>query len=75
MRLVAAQAIALEDVSVACVDDPVLLSYCYPSITTMSFGSYYQMTGSLAAEMIIDCIDGMHPDPFEIVMSADDASS
>ena len=50
----------------ACVDDPALLSYCYPSITTMSFD--YQMTGSLAAEMIIDCIDGMHPDPFEIVM-------
>ena len=55
-----------DDVSVACVDDPALLSYCYPSITTMSFD--YRKTGSLAAEMIIDCIDGVQPDPFEIVM-------
>ena len=55
-----------DDVSVACVDDPALLSYCYPSITTMSFD--YQFTGTRAAQMIIDCIDGQQPDPFEIVV-------
>ena len=55
-----------DDVSVACVDDPALLSFCYPSITTMGFD--YQMTGSIAAQMIIDCIDGKQPDPLEVVM-------
>ncbi len=55
-----------QDISVACVDDPALLSYCYPSITTMSFD--YQLTGTRAAEMIIDCIEGQPPDPFEIVV-------
>jgi DNA-binding LacI/PurR family transcriptional regulator len=55
-----------EDVSVACIDDPALLSFCYPSITTMSFD--YQRTGTLAAQMIVDCINGKTPDPFEVVM-------
>ena len=55
-----------DDVSVACLDDPGLLSYCYPSITTMSFD--YQLTGVHAGQMIIDCIDGKAPEPCEIVM-------
>ena len=54
------------DISVACLDDPELLSYCYPSITTMSFD--YQRTGGYAGQMIIDCIDGRRPEPSEIVM-------
>lgn len=54
------------DVSVACLDDPGLLSYCYPSITTMSFD--YQTTGMHAGQMIIDCIDGKSPEPSEIIM-------
>ena len=55
-----------DDVSVACLDDPGLLSYCYPSITTMSFD--YQLTGVHAGQMIIDCIDGKAPEPCEIAM-------
>jgi DNA-binding LacI/PurR family transcriptional regulator len=55
-----------EDVSVACIDDPALLSFCYPSITTMSFD--YRQTGILAGRMIVDCIDGIEPEPYEVVM-------
>lgn len=55
-----------DDVSVACIDDPGLLSFCYPSITTMSFD--YQATGIHAGQMIIDCIEGKNPDPYESVM-------
>ncbi len=54
------------DVSVACIDDPELLSYCYPSITTMSFD--YPLTGAHAGQMIIDCIDGLRPEASETVM-------
>ena len=45
-----------DDVSVACVDDPALLSYCYPSITTMSFD--YRLTGMRAGQLLIDAIEG-----------------
>lgn len=55
-----------DDVSVASIDDPGLLSFCYPSITTMNFD--YQLTGTLAGQMIIDCIDGKQPEPSEIMM-------
>lgn len=55
-----------DDVSVACLDDPGLLSYCYPSITTMSFD--YQLTGVHAGQMIIDCIDGKATVPCEVAM-------
>ncbi|MFT3848088.1 MAG: substrate-binding domain-containing protein [Propionivibrio sp.] len=44
------------DVSVACVNDPELLSYCYPSITTMSFD--YRLTGMRAGQLLIDAIEG-----------------
>ena len=55
-----------EDVSVVCIDDPGLLSFCYPAITTMSFD--YQTTGMRAGQMVIDCIDGKKPQPYEDVM-------
>lgn len=54
------------DVSIACVDDPELLSYCYPSITTMSFD--YRLTGMSAGQLLIDCIEGVQEDVTEIVM-------
>jgi LacI family transcriptional regulator/LacI family sucrose operon transcriptional repressor len=44
-----------DDVSVACVDDPLLLRYCAPSVTTMSFD--YTDMGIRAGNMIIDCIE------------------
>ena len=55
-----------DEVSVACVDDPALLSHRFPSVTTMGFD--YKQTGSKAAEMLIDCINGRQPVPFEVVM-------
>jgi DNA-binding LacI/PurR family transcriptional regulator len=55
-----------DDVSVACVDDPELLSYCYPSITTMSFD--YRLTGMNAGQLLIDCIEGAQDDIAEVVM-------
>ena len=55
-----------DDVSVACVDDPALLSYCYPSITTMSFD--YRLTGMRAAQLLIDGIEGSQPGIAEVVM-------
>ena len=55
-----------QDVSVACIDDPALLSFCFPSVTTMSFD--YQTTGMYAGQMLIDCIDGKKAAPYEIVM-------
>jgi DNA-binding LacI/PurR family transcriptional regulator len=55
-----------DDISVACVDDPGLLSFCHPSITTMSFD--YQLTGMRAGQMVIDCIDGKKPRSEETVM-------
>lgn len=45
-----------EDVSVACIDDPELLSFCYPAITAMSFD--YRQAGMRAARMLIDNIEG-----------------
>ena len=55
-----------EDVSVACIDDPAILSFCHPSITTMSYD--YLMTGTLSGQMIIDCIDGKMPVQGDVVM-------
>ncbi len=55
-----------EDVSVACIDDPGLLSFCHPSVTTMSFD--YMAAGSLAAKMIIEYIEGRVPEPSEILL-------
>ena len=64
-----------EDVSVACIDDPELLSFCYPAITAMSFD--YRQAGMRAARMLIDNIegkaDGERPEkgaapPVEVVM-------
>lgn len=55
-----------EDVSVACIDDPTVLSYCHPSVTTMSF-DYLDM-GQKAARMIIDRIDGHGEQDAAIVM-------
>lgn len=54
------------DVSVACVDDPALLSYCYPSITTMSFD--YRLTGMRAGQLLIDRIEGTPSGVTEVVM-------
>ncbi len=44
------------DVSVACLDDPELLSFCYPSITAMCFD--YREAGMRAATMLIESIEG-----------------
>jgi len=55
-----------EDISVACIDDPGLLSFCFPSITTMCFD--YQLTGMRAGQMVINCIESKKPQPFEEVM-------
>jgi DNA-binding LacI/PurR family transcriptional regulator len=54
------------EVSVACIDDPALLSYLHPSISTMGFD--YLETGTRAGRMIIDCIAGIKPEPAELVM-------
>jgi DNA-binding LacI/PurR family transcriptional regulator len=54
------------DVSVACVDDPPLLAYCHPRITTMSFD--YHAAGAAAGQLIIDCIDGKQPPVKDVVM-------
>lgn len=54
------------DVSVACVDDPSLLSVCYPSITTMRFD--YELAGINAGQMIVDCIDEKQPASSEIII-------
>ncbi len=43
------------DVSVACVDDPLLLRYSAPSVTTMSFD--YTEMGTRAGNMIIECVE------------------
>ena len=66
-----------EDVSVACIDDPELLTFCSPSITAMSFD--YRQAGRRAAQMLIDFIedratqnesgaDGTIAVPVEVVM-------
>jgi len=55
-----------DDVSVSCVDDPGLLSFCYPSITTMSFD--YRLTGMRAAQLLIDGIEGAPPGVAEVIM-------
>jgi len=55
-----------DDVSVACVDDPALLSFCYPSITTMRFD--YRATGMRAAQLLVDGIEGAQPGIVEVVM-------
>ena len=55
-----------QDVSVACLDDPEVLSYTTPAITTMSFD--YGETGKLAANMIISCINGETTDTQEVIM-------
>lgn len=54
------------DISVACIDDPVLLSYCSPPITAMSFD--YQQMGLTAGQLIMDEIDAGRKKPAEIVM-------
>ena len=54
------------DVSVACVDDPPLLAFCHPRITTMGFD--YHATGERAGQLIIDCIDGKDPPVADVVM-------
>lgn len=43
-----------DDVSVACIDDPDVLSYCQPPITTMSFDC--RQLGMRAGALLIDCI-------------------
>ena len=55
-----------DDVSVACVDDPEMLSYCYPSITTMRFD--YRATGMQAAQVIVDRIEGQTQEVTDVVM-------
>ena len=59
-----------DDVSVACLDDPELLSFCYPSITAMCFD--YRQAGMRAASMLIESIEGGVVEdaspPSEIVM-------
>ena len=66
-----------EDVSVACLDDPELLTFCYPSITAMRFE--YRQAGMLAAHTLIEEIerkqadagrgtDGKPKPPTEVVM-------
>ncbi len=66
-----------DDVSVACLDDPELLTFSYPSITAMSFD--YRQAGMRAAHMLIDFIEGKTSDdgrrtksgaatPVEVVM-------
>ena len=58
------------DVSVACLDDPELLSFCYPSITAMCFD--YRQAGMRAASMLIESIEGGDAgdasSPSEVVM-------
>ena len=58
------------DVSVACLDDPELLSFCYPSITAMCFD--YRQAGMRAASMLIESIEGgvagSASNPSEVVM-------
>lgn len=54
------------DVSVACVDDPEMLAFCYPSITTMSFD--YRLLGLRAGQLLIDCITTSQQDIAEIVI-------
>jgi DNA-binding LacI/PurR family transcriptional regulator len=44
-----------DDISIACIDDPPLLSFTYPPLTTMSF-DYLEM-GRRASKMLIDGID------------------
>lgn len=55
-----------QDVSVACIDDPVLLSYTQPRLTTMSFE--YHRAGEIAGNMIIDSINGVQNEPREVFM-------
>jgi len=44
-----------DDISIACIDDPPLLSFTYPPLTTMRF-DYLEM-GRRASKMLIDGID------------------
>ncbi|MFW5801022.1 MAG: LacI family DNA-binding transcriptional regulator [Spirochaeta sp.] len=53
-----------EDISVACIDDPVVLSYTQPTLTTMGFD--YHKAGELAGQMIIDSINGTQMEPREV---------
>ena len=59
-----------DDVSVACLDDPELLSFSYPSITAMSFD--YLQAGRQAANMLVEIVEnggaGGIPMPAEMVM-------
>ncbi|MBN2811464.1 MAG: LacI family DNA-binding transcriptional regulator [Spirochaetales bacterium] len=55
-----------EDISVACVDDPEVLAYCNPPITTMSFD--YTGTGNRAGKLMVDIINGKEAGPLEVVM-------
>ena len=58
------------EVSVACIDDPELLSFCYPAITAMCFD--YRQAGMRAASMLIESIEGgvagSASNPSEVVM-------
>lgn len=55
-----------QDISVACIDDPEVLSYASPAITTMGFD--YVETGKRAAQMIISRINGETIDSQEVIM-------
>ncbi|WP_018525138.1 LacI family DNA-binding transcriptional regulator [Alkalispirochaeta alkalica] len=55
-----------QDVSVACIDDPVLLSYTQPRVTTMSFD--YHRAGATAGQMLINRINGTQAEPRETFM-------
>lgn len=55
-----------EDISVACIDDPLLLRFCAPSLTTMSFD--YTKMGTRAGLMIIDRIENGNHNNEQICM-------
>ena len=55
-----------DDVSVACIDDPALLSFCAPSITAMSFD--YQTMGTIAGKLLLGEIDKGKGAPGEVIM-------
>ena len=55
-----------DQVSVACIDDPVLLSFCSPPITAMSFD--YQAMGLTAGKMILDEIEVSKTSARDVVM-------
>lgn len=54
------------EVSVACLDDPALLSFTHPRITTMSFD--YRAAGTEAGRLLIDAIEGRTPPVEDVVL-------